>query len=125
VAAIVEDKDSAEVVEEALGILGKADTEATLKETTQVKLGTMQAVSPLTLLIVPIIKALLSALRAIGETRIEVLRGSILTLTRIGATSLTSSMLKACATGTPIGSCALDPGTQTLRRCSFGETRPG
>jgi hypothetical protein len=78
----------------------------------------------LTLLIVPIIKALLSASRAIGETRIEVLRGSILTLTQIGATSLTSSMLKACATGTPIGSCALDPGTQTLRRCSFAETRP-
>jgi len=78
----------------------------------------------LTLLMVPMIKALLSASRAIGETRIEVLRGSILTLTRIGATSLTSSMPKACATGTPIGSCALDPGTQTLRRCSFRETCP-
>ena len=103
----MEDKDSAEVVEEALGILGKADTEATLKETTQVKLGIIQAVSPLTLLMVPMIKALLSALRAIGETRIEVLRGSILTLTRIGATSLTSSMPRACATGTSIGSCEI------------------
>jgi hypothetical protein len=39
VAAIVEDEDSAEVVEEALGILNKADTKATLKEATQVKLG--------------------------------------------------------------------------------------
>jgi hypothetical protein len=56
-------------------------------------------------------QGLLSASRAIGETRIEVLRESILTLTRIGATSLTSFMPKAYATGTPIGSCALDPGT--------------
>jgi hypothetical protein len=62
----------------------------------------------LTLLIVPMTKALLSGLRVIGETRIKVLRGSILTLTRIGATSLTSSMPKACATRTLIGSCALD-----------------
>jgi hypothetical protein len=111
VAAIVEDKDSAEVVEEALGILGKADTEATLKETTQVKLGTIQEVSLLTLLIVPMIKALLSALRAIRETRIKVLKGNILTLMQISATSLTSSMPKACATRTPIGSYALDPRT--------------
>jgi hypothetical protein len=65
----------------------------------------------LTLLIVLMIKALLSASRAIGETRIEVLRGSILTLTQIGATSLTSFMLKACATGTLMGSYALDPRT--------------
>jgi hypothetical protein len=65
----------------------------------------------LTLLIVSIIKALLSTLCAIKETRIEVLRGSILTLTRISATSLTSSMLKACATRTLIRSCALDPRT--------------
>jgi hypothetical protein len=65
----------------------------------------------LTLLMVPMIKALLSASRAIRETKIEVLRGSILTLTQIGATSLTSSMPKACATRTPIRSCALDPGT--------------
>jgi len=63
------------------------------------------------LLMVPMIKALLSALRAIGETRIEVLRGSILTYIRIGATSSTSSMPKACAIGMLIGSCALDPRT--------------
>jgi hypothetical protein len=65
----------------------------------------------LTLLIVLIIKALLSALCAIKETRIKVLRGSIYTLTQIGATSLTSFILKACATRTLIRSCALDPRT--------------
>jgi hypothetical protein len=84
----------------------------TVRRAERVRLETLMVeMYMLTLLIVPMIKALLSASCAIEETRIEVLRGSILTLTRIGATSLTSSMPKACATGTLIGSYALDPRT--------------
>jgi hypothetical protein len=110
VAAIAEDEDSVEVVEEALGIQDKADTEDTPKEAVQAKLGTIQAVSLLILHMVPMIRAL-GATHASEGIRIRGLKQNTLTLIPTGATNSMSSIVRGFATRTSIAGCVLDPRT--------------
>jgi hypothetical protein len=70
-------------------------------------------------------EALLSASHVIGETRIKALKENTLTLIQINATNSTNSLVKVCATRTPVDDCAFDLGILTLRNCSFREIHLG